>query len=813
MTMETLFQDLRYAARSLRKSPGFAAVAVLTLAIGIGANTAIFSVVSSVLLRPLPYGEPDRVVMVWNSFSDRDQMSLSAPELMDYRQGIRSLEELAAYRQTDVNLTGDAEPERLSAARVTANLFDALGTEAMNGRTFTAEEDVSGRDDVVALSHGLWRRRFGGEPSIVGSTIRVDGRLRTVVGVMPASFRLPVDYETEDATQLWVPLALNPDDLGGRGFHNLQGVGRLRPGATIEQANAELEVLTRRWIEEGIEDLEDFTAFAVPVQKEVVGDVRHALLVFFGAVGFVLLIACVNVANLLLVRGDTRQKEMALRVALGAGRRRIVRQILTESVLLAIGGGLLGLFLALLGVKVLVALDPASIPRVDQVALDGRVLAFTGLVALLTGILFGAIPAFRASRPDLVARLKEGGRSSVLGRSGHRLRSALVIAEIALSVVLVIGAGLMVRSFWELQRIELGLNPESVLTLRLSLPAADYPEATDIVAFYRLLLEQVETLPDVRSAGAAVAVPLASTIGDWGIDIEGRSESMEDRFFGHLQVVTPDYFEAMGMTRIRGRFVEETDRTDGLPSVVISEAMAERYWPSEIAIGKRFRIGGRDGPWFTVVGVVGDVRHNAVVEEALPVMYFPHAQLPLVLGGVSNMALVIKTASDPLAATERVREAIRSMDPNLPVSEIRTMEQIVDTAFSEARFSTLLLGIFAGVALLLGAVGIYGVIAYMVNRRTNEIGIRMALGARTGDVRWLVVRQGAVLALIGIALGLGTALAMTRTLSSLLYEVSTTDPATFVGVALLLGAVALLASYLPARRATRVDAMAALRAE
>ena len=812
--MDNLLQDLRYAVRQLLRSPGFAAVAVLTLALGIGANTAIFSVISSVLLQPLPYGDADRVVAVWNSFRDNEQMSLSAPELIDYREGIRSFEALAAYRQAAVNLTGEAEPERLSAGRVTANLFEVLGTEAMIGRTFTAEEDVPGQNNVVVLGYSLWQRRFAGDPSVVGSAVRLNGTLRTVVGVMPPSFRLPIDYETEDATQLWTPLALDLNNLGGRGYHNLHAVARLRPGATREQANAELRLLTQRWLDEGIEDLEGFTATTVPVKEEVIGDIRPALLVLFGAVGFVLLIACANVANLLLVRADQRQKEMAVRVALGAARRRIVSQLLTESALLAAVGGALGLLLAWLGVQALVALDPASIPRLEQATLDTRVLAFTGLVTLLTGVLFGAIPALRASRPDLVGPLKEGGRNTTRGRSGQRFRRALVAAEIALSVVLVIGAGLMVRSFWQLQQIELGLQPESVLTMRLSLPAAEYPEAANITAFYSQLLERVQALPGVRSAGAAAILPLAGNIGDWGIDIDGRAEGPEENFSGYLQIVTPGFFETLGLTRVSGRFLEGTDRPDGLPSVVISEAMARQYWPGENALGRRFRVRGQEeGPWFTIVGVVGNVRYNAVVEESLPVMYFPHEQVPLFLGGVSSMALVVKTATDPLTATGAVREVIRSMDPSLPISEVRSMEQIVNTAFSEPRFTMLLLAVFAGVALILGAVGIYGVIAYMVNQRTHEIGVRMALGARAADVRQLVVQQGAMLALIGILLGLAAALVTTRVLSSLLYEVSTTDPATFAAVALLLGAVAVLASYLPARRATRVDPMVALRAE
>lgn len=814
--MHQSLTDFRYAVRQLHRRPGFAAVAVLTLALGIGANTAIFSVVNTVLLRPLPYAQPDRVVAVWNAFDGREDYSLSAPELIDYRREIRSFEHLAAYDVTDANLTGDGPPERLSIARVTASLFSALGVDAAVGRTFVADEDVPGQDDVVVLGHGLWQRRFGGDPSVVGRAVRLDGRSRRVVGVMPATFRLPQDFEAEDATQLWVPLALDLENLGGRGSHGLDAVARLRPGASLAEANAELRVVAQRWVDEGITDIEDFTTFAVPVEEEVVGEVRPALLVLFGAVGFILLIACANVANLLLVRGDERQKEIAVRAALGSGRRRIIGQLLAESLLLAVLGGALGLLLGYLGVEALIALDPPSIPRASEFGLDARVLAFTGVAALLTGVFFGTIPALQASRPDLTLPLKEGAGGGTFDPRRQRLRRGLVVGEVALSVVLVIGAGLMIRSFWELRQIELGFRPESVLTMQLTLPAADYSETADVTAFYRQLTERVDALPGVASAGAAAALPLMHTVGDWGIDIEGRVEEPDENFVGYPQIVTPRYFEAMGIRRVGGRFLEETDRADAVPAAVISETMAETYWPGETAIGKRFRISREenDGPWFTVVGVAGDVRRNALADEPLPTMYFPHAQLAVAMGSTTAaMTLVLETASDPLALVDAVREVVRSMDASLPVSEVRSMEQVVNAALAEPRYIMLLLVIFAGVALALGAIGIYGVIAYAVSRRTQEIGIRMALGAASGNVRRLVVGHGAMLAAIGIVLGSALALATTRVLAGLLYGVSPTDPATFVGVALLLGLVAVFASYVPARRATKVDPMRALRAE
>jgi putative ABC transport system permease protein len=808
-------QDFRYALRQLAKRPGFAAVALLTLALGIGANTAMFSVVNTVLLRPLPYDAEDRVVVVWNRLTVSDRISLSEPELTDYREGVASFEELAAYRTVDSNLTGGTEPERVSAAGVTANLFTALGSEPMLGRAFTVSEDVPGRDDVVVIGHGLWQRRFGGDPAVIGRTIELDGGARTVVGVMPPGFRLPADFQSERPTEAWTPLALDLTDPGERGRRYLRGVARLRPGATVSQANAELELLTRRWVAEGIVADDQFSAAVVPVRDEVVGDIRAALLILFAAVGFVLLIACANVANLLLARIDERQRELAVRTALGARRGRIIGQLLTESLVLAGLGGVLGLLLALAGLDAMVALAPTTIPGLDSLALDGRVFIFTAAVTLLAGIVFGGLPALQSAGGDLLGRLKEGGRSTTAGRGRQRARRTLVIAEVALSVVLVIGSGLLVRSFWEMRHVELGFDPANVLTLHLTLPTGEYSETAKVVGFYEQLRERVEALPGVRSAGAAALLPLDQATGDWGIDIEGRVRGPEERFHGYLQIVTPGYFETMAIPILSGRSAASTDGMEGMPAVIINERMASRYWPGQSALGQRLRIRTQDdGPWFTVVGIAGDIRHNAIVEEPRHEMYFPHAQLPFALGATTAaMNVVVRTTSDPLTMAAPVKAAVRSMDPNLPVARLRAMDDVVESALAEPRFTMILLAIFAALALLLGAIGIYGVLAYTVSRRVHEIGVRMALGAAPASILRMVVAQGAGMVATGVVIGVIAAMGATRLLATLLYGVTTTDLATFVAVPLALMAVALLAAYLPARRATRVSPMVALRSD
>ncbi len=812
--MDIVRQDIRFALRRLARSPGFALVAVLTIALGIGANTAIFSVVRSVLLRPLPFAEPDRVVMVWMTWRGWDETWLSEPEVLDIREGARSLDGMAAYSTSAGNLTGDGEPERVATASVTADVFPVLGVTPALGRPFTVEEDQPGSDDVVVLSHGLWQRRYAGDRDIVGRVIRVNGRARTVVGVLPAGLRLPIDYEVERPAELWVPLALRVENPGDRGGHYLYGVARMGPGATVERVNAELQQIADGWVEQGLTHPEArMRPFAVPVMEHVTGGVRPALMVLLGAVAFVLLIACANVANLLLARADGRRRELAVRASLGAGRGRIMTQLLTESVVLAGVGGLLGLGLAAGGLRLLFSIGGAGVPRVDEVGLDGVVLLFTALVSVLTGVLFGAVPAVQLARGELSSAMRDHARGMTAGSSRVRFRRTLVALEVALSVVLVIGAALMMRSFAALQRIDPGFDPEGVLTARISLPQTDYPDAAGIAEFYTQLLARLETMPGVRSAGLVRILPLTGTIGDWGVDIEGRVEGPGENFHGDWQVVSPGYFETMGMTLREGRFLQPADRADGQPVVVINETMVREYFPGESAIGKRMTLGNQP-PWFTVVGVVRDVRHNDMLEAPRTEMYHSYDQFRLGTGFTPGaMTLVLKTERDPLALVGALREQVRALDPDVPLADVTTMDRVAAAALAQPRFTTLLLGIFGFAALLLAAIGTYGVVSWGVSQRTQEIGIRVALGAERNAVVALVVRHGAGAALAGVVLGVLAAVWLTRLMERLLFGVGRLDPMTFVTVPLTLALVALAASLIPARRAVAVDPVIALRQE
>ncbi|HEX6132655.1 MAG TPA: ABC transporter permease [Longimicrobiales bacterium] len=817
--MDLLRQEVHHAIRRLGRRPAFTAIALLTLGLGIGANAAIYSVIRGVLLRPLPYGEPDRLALVMNTRAGETGSWLSEPEALEYREGVSSFEHFAVWSAGTANIgSGSGDAERVATASVSEGMFEVFGVEPAAGRYFAAEEWRRGGPPVVVLGHALWQRRFGGDRDIVGTDILVNNTARTVVGVLPAAVSVPLDYESTVPTELYMPLPLAADSLlGERGSHYLYGMARLRAGATIARANAELDLITRRWVTDGlVHAAAELGALAEPLRDAVVGNVRPLLLLVAGAVGFVLLIACANVANLLLARAEERRREVAVRASLGASRARIMAQLLTESGVLAVGGGALGLLIALAGVRGLVALDPASIPRIGDVHLDGAALVFTATVSLLAGVLFGLVPALQLSRPDLNTELREGGRSMSGGRARQRFRSGLVVAELALSVMLVIGAGLMIRTFAALRQIDLGFDQQSALTAELSLPLAGYEDAIRVERFFGELVDEVRQLPGVVSAAAGRLLPLTGEIGNWSITIEGQARRPEENPNGDWQIVTDGYFETMGMRLLSGRLFEPADRRGAPPVAVISRAMADTYWPGGRALGSRFRLGtDPNRPWITIVGVVEDVRHNAATETPRTEMYVPHAQWveASTSGARRTMVLVARTAADPLALVPRIRELVRRRDADVPLSNVRTLDDIVAAEFSSTTFVMLLLAVFAGVALTLAAIGIYGVISYSVSQRTHEMGIRMALGATSSDVLRLVVGGGAALVGVGIAVGLGGSLAISRLMTSALYGVAPIDPLTFTIVPALLGSVALLACWVPSRRAAATPPVVALRSD
>ena len=813
--MDRLLPDLAHSFRRLARAPGFATIAIVTLALGIGANTAIFSLVKTVLLRPLPYGDPARLVMIWGNRDKGETTWIAGPELLDYQAETSTFDQVAAYTGSAANLTGGQEPERVLTALVTPNLFQALRVTPLVGRTFDASDDAAAIADQVVLGFGLWQRRFGGSREIVGQTIQVNGRTRTVIGVMPESFNLPLDFSEERPSELWAPTDLHSPSWTSWGDHSLIGFARARTGVNAARIATTMKALEKRWIEQGHWTNRDLQGRAgVPFKDLILGDVRYALWVLLGAVGVILLIACANVANLMLARSDDRHREVAVRAALGASRARIIRQLLTESVLLSLVGGAVGVALAFGGLRILVAAHPAGIPRVEDAGLDLIVLTFTLVLTIVTGVLFGLAPALELSQPDLNRSLKEGGRTGTVGRARQRFRDSLAVAQMAFSVVLLIGAVLLVRSFVELRRIDLGFSREQALTVRTTLPQSSYPNDTTVIGLYRALRQRLSELPGVAAVGATRLLPLTGTIGDWSITLEGKPRAPGENPNGDWQVATPGYFESMRMKLMRGRFFTDADNEAAPIVAVINETMATRYWPTEDAIGKRFHIGTAERPWITIVGIVGQVRHNAVTETSRAEMYVPHAQWAA--AGASaprGMTFVLRTTGDPLAVLGYVRQTVRSMDPNLPLADVRTLARVADDSLSQARFTTMLLGLFAALALTLAAIGIYGVISLLVTRRRQEIGIRIALGARPGSILNMVVRRGMTLAGTGVLLGLGGALMLTRVLTSLLYGVTRFDAVTFAVAPSILTVVALLACLIPAGRAATVDPVVALREE
>ena len=801
--------DLRYAIRLQRKNPGFTIVAVIALALGIGANTAIFSVVNTVLLQPLPYKDPERLVMVWEEAtkSGYPQDTPTAANYRDWRDQNQSFEGMAAVDETSFNLTGSGDPERLEGRRVSTSLFPLLGVEPQLGRFFAAAEDQPGSERVVLLSYSLWQRRFGGDTGIVGKTLTLNGAGYTVVGVMPARFQFP----TRD-DEAWVPIAMTQDEATNRGRHYLQVVAKLKPGVTLPQAQADMTTIATRLQQQYPQTNTDLGAVITPLHEHLVGDIKPALLILLGAVGLVLLIACANVANLLLARAAVRQKEIAVRVAVGARQQRLVRQFLTESVALSILGGVVGLAIAYAGLIVLKSFIPETVSQAAQISIDYKVLGFTLLVSVVTGLIFGLAPALQSVRFNQIETLKEGGRDAATGGSGKRLRGLLVMAEVAISLVLLIGAGLLINSFLRLRKVDPGFKTDNLLTMKIVLPDAKYERTAQRAAFYSELIQRLQSIAGVKSAAVTTNLPLYLQGNSISINIEGRPEPPPGQEpIIVTRVISPSYFDTMSIPLLKGRQLTDQDTNKSPDVVVISETMARRYWPGEEAVGKRIAVGTVRSPedWIQVIGVVKDVRQFELNAEPKPQMYLTYRQY----GFFDARDLVVKTDVDPASMASTVRKAVWEIDKDQPVSNIRTMEDILADSIARQRFSMLLLAIFASVALVLAAVGIYGVMSYSVAQRTHEIGIRMALGAQTGAVLKLAVGYGLKLVVAGIAIGLVAAFALTRVMATLLFGVTATDRTTFTLISLLLVAVAAIASYIPARRATRVNPIIALRYE
>jgi putative ABC transport system permease protein len=807
--MNSIWQDSRYAVRMLLKSPGFTLVAVLTLALGIGVNTAIFSVVNAVLLRPLPFDAPERLVKVYSTNTKRGTSTnpFSFPNFADFRSTQQSFEAMAAYTGTSAALSGGDFPEQVNGVSASADLFKVLGTRAQMGRTFEPEDEREGGAPVVVISDGMWRRRFGSDPHIVGKQITLAGRSLTVVGVMPQNFQF---LFTTATPEFWTPLDPKDDMNVQRGAIYLSVIGRLKPGVTIEQAGAEMRTIATQLAEQYQAENGNRNVNLVPALEDMTQSLRPTLLVLLGAVGFVLLIACANVANLLLVRASGRVREIAIRVAHGASRRRIIQQLLTESILLAVLGGGLGLLLAVWGVELLGKVVPTGVPRFDQTSLDTTVLGFTILASVLTGIVFGLAPALSASRLDLNEALKEGGRSATEGRGRNRIRSVLIVSEVALSLVLLVGAGLLIKSFMRLRSVNPGFNPQNTLTASLSLSPVRYDDDAKILRFYEQVVDKASRIPGVESAGAIIPLPLGNNTLSISFTVAGRPEPPpSDHPSAGARITMPDYFRTMGIPVTRGRAFTLDDNEAAPKVVIINETFAQRFFPGEDAIGQRLNLGMND-IHAEIVGVVGDVHHAGLDKEAGPEFYVPLKQVPL-----SDMALVVRTkgAIDAASLTTALREAVREVDKDQPLFGVRTMESMVAASVARQRFGMTLVALFALAALALASVGIFSVMSFLVTQRTHEIGIRMALGAQSRDVLRMVLGQGMFFTLVGIGIGLVAAFALTRVMTGLLIGVSATDPLTFAGVSLLLMSVALLACYLPARRATRVDPMTALRYE
>ncbi|HZR05402.1 MAG TPA: ABC transporter permease [Candidatus Udaeobacter sp.] len=819
--------DFRYALRQLAKSPGFTVVAVLTLALGIGANAAVFSLINALLVRPLPYQKSSQLVLIWERFANMglERIPVSPPEYLDLEKGFRSSSGLAAFAFDRFNLGGGDIPERISGAIVSPSLFPLLGVEPIKGRTFAREEQGPGHDDIIVISERLWKRRFNSDPGLVGKSLLLNGRNYTVIGVMPAKFEFPIPLfgvqgnQFAERVDIWKPIAFTPLELKERSSRRYALIARLRPDVSVAKAQAELDSIISNWIRAYPDFYSGggFGARVYPFQDQVVGGMRSGLVILLGAVIFVLLIACANLATMLLARASARERELAIRVALGAARWRLMRQMLIESVLLAFAGAFAGIILSIWGLELLRQIGARTVPRLAEVNVDLVVLVVTAVVAALTGILFGLVPAFATAKPELTEALKEGSRSSTTSAEHNQVRNFLVIAEIALALVLLVGAGLLLKSYARMQNIDPGFDRRNVLTAEVNLPdtkypqreSADYRQGEAMVNFWNEALRRLQQLPGAEAAGFTNILPLSGSNSDSSFSIEGRVLAKDEPGPDEeIRIVTPDYFKVLKAPLLAGRFFSESDNVKAPGVVIVNEALAKKYWPNNDALGKRITLSDPRKPeakWLTIVGIVRSVRHRGLDIDPAPEYYLPLAQR-----AESSMILTVRSTQDPRTLTSAIRREIQSLDPDQPIANVRTLESVTADSIAPRRISIVLLGAFAGIALLLASVGIYGVISYLVVQRTHEIGVRIALGAQRSDILRLVVGHAAKLIGMGTVIGLVLAFLSTRLLSVLLYNVGPFDAATFMFVTIALAVVALLASYIPALRAARADPVVAL---